>query len=97
VDYQATILILEDHFKDCGKIIRTTIRTGVQGQPLGYAYMEFATMEGAIRSKIKNETLLLGRQITVMQKRKNLPKPKQRPNPTMYAGPNSGGTNPMMM
>ncbi len=76
VDYTATVRILEEHFQECGPILRTTIKTGPSGQPLGFAYMEFGTVEAAVRSKTKNETLLLGRQITVMPKRKNLPKPK---------------------
>ncbi len=52
-------------------------------------------MEAAIRSKTKNETLLLGRQITVMMKRKNLPKPKPKKNfnPIM----NGATNNPLMM
>ena len=50
--------MLEDHFKDCGSISRTTIRLGPNGKPMGYAYMEFLNMESAIRSKTKNETLL---------------------------------------
>ena len=53
--------------------------------------MEFETVEGVVRSKTKNETLLLGRVITVMQKRKNLPKPKQH-----YSAP-LNGANPFMM
>ena len=31
VDYQATVRHLEDHFKDCGPIVRTTIKTGPTG------------------------------------------------------------------
>ena len=82
--------MLEDHFKDCGSISRTTIRLGPNGKPMGYAYMEFLNMESAIRSKTKNETLLQGRQITVMQKRKNLPKLKERKQGIV-------GPNPLMM
>jgi hypothetical protein len=52
--------------------------------------MEFASLEAALRSKKKNETLFLGRQITVMAKRKNLPKSKER-------RPQFGGSGPMMM
>ena len=65
VDYSATVKHLEEHFKDCGPIVRTTIKTGPQGKPLGFAYMEFATIEGAVRSKTKNDTRLLGRTISV--------------------------------
>ena len=65
VDYSATVKHLEEHFKDCGPIVRTTIKIGPQGKPLGFAYMEFATIEGAVRSKTKNDTILLGRTISV--------------------------------
>lgn len=61
VDYTATTQILEEHFKECGPIVRSTIKLGPGGQPLGYAYIEFGTMEAAMRSKQKNESLLLGR------------------------------------
>ena len=57
--------------------------------------MEFATIEGAVRSKTKNDTMLLGRAISVQQKRKNLPKPKNYFNnkqPQFI-----GGANPLMM
>ena len=65
VDYSTTVKQLEEHFKDCGPIVRTTIKTGPQGKPLGFAYMEFSTIEGAVRSKTKNDTSLLGRTISV--------------------------------
>ena len=76
VDYSATARNLEEHFKDCGPIVRTTIKTSANGKPLGFAYMEFATVEAAVLSKTKNDTILLGRTISVLPKRKNLPKPK---------------------
>lgn len=43
------------------------------GQPLGYAYIEFTNQDAAEKSKILNESLFKGRQITVMPKRKNRP------------------------
>ncbi len=43
--------MLEDHFKECGPIVRSTIKLGPGGQPLGYAYIEFGTLEGAMKSK----------------------------------------------
>lgn len=42
-------------------------------KPLGYAYIEFETVEGATRANLLNESLFKGRQITVERKRKNLP------------------------
>eukprot|EP00347_Sterkiella_histriomuscorum_P003671 403363390 len=74
VDYKTTKNDLEDHFKECGQITRCTIATDKHsGQPLGHAYIEFATLEGAQRSKLLNESLFKGRQITVQPKRKNKP------------------------
>ncbi|CDW77189.1 rnp domain protein [Stylonychia lemnae] len=74
VDYSTNKRDLEDHFKDCGSITRCKIATDkATGQPLGYAYIEFATNEGAQRSKLLNDSLFKGRQITVMEKRKNKP------------------------
>ena len=92
VDYQATVRNLEEHFKDCGPIVRTTIKTGPNGKPLGFAYMEFGTVEAAVISKTKNDTILLGRTITVMPKRKNLPKPKPHYSQQKFNNP-----NPLMM
>jgi len=42
-------------------------------QIFSFAYIEFETIEGFMRSKLLNETLFHGRQITVIPKRKNLP------------------------
>ena len=78
VEYKATDESLRDHFKDAGSVVRVTIIKDERGKPKGYAYMEFSTVEGAIRSKLKNETLFLGRQITIMAKRKNLPRPYKK-------------------
>jgi hypothetical protein len=37
------------------------------------AYIEFDSIEAATRSRILNESLFKGRQITVLAKRKNVP------------------------
>ena len=99
VDYSCTQQQLEDHFKDCGQISRCTIRCNAKGQPMGYAYMEFATQEAAVRSKAKTETLLCGRQITVLPKRKNLPRPKYHNHRGGHkmGHPGSGMMNPLLM
>ena len=65
---------VKQHFQECGEILRVTLGLNkVNRKPLGYCYIEFATKESAIRSKILNESLFKGRQITVQPKRKNLP------------------------
>ena len=92
MDYSATVRNLEEHFSDCGSIVRTTIKTGPNGKPLGFAYMEFSTVEAAVRSKMKNDTMLLGRTITVLPKRKNLPKPKPH-----FSQQKFNNANPLMM
>ncbi len=61
VEFRATEDLLREHFKDAGLILRVTIKRDATGKPKGFAYMEFETVEGAIRSKLKNETLFLGR------------------------------------
>ena len=74
VDYSTSKHELLEHFKECGPVKRCKICCDKQtGQPLGYAYIEFETMEGALRSKVLNESLFKGRQITVQPKRKNVP------------------------
>ena len=62
VDYKTTKSDLETHFLECGVIRRSKIgQDKASGQPLGYAYIEFDTLEGAQRSKLLNESLLKGR------------------------------------
>lgn len=74
VEFSATIDEIKQHFKECGEILRVTIGVNkATRKPLGYCYIEFATQEAAIRSKILNESLFKGRQITVIPKRKNVP------------------------
>jgi len=38
-----------------------------------YAYIEFAAKDSALKAKHFHESLFMGRQLTVMPKRKNLP------------------------
>ena len=74
VDFSATQEDIKQHFKSCGEIVRVTIGLNkATRKPLGYAYIEFAEQESAVRSKILNESLFKGRQITVIPKRKNVP------------------------
>jgi len=72
VDYSSQSHELEDYFLDCGAINRVTIKCDKQsGKPLGYAYVEFATREGANKARHKNGQSFKGRELTVMPKRKN--------------------------
>jgi RNA recognition motif-containing protein len=81
VDYSVTQQQLEEHFKECGTIKRSTIQKTAEGRSKGFAYMEFESKEAQQRSLKMNESLLNGRNITVEPKRKNLPKARylQRP------------------
>ena len=81
VEYSSTVEELKDHFKDCcgergqAGILRVTIaKNKFNGHPLGYAYIEFDSVEAAKKSKGLDESLFKGRQLTVLDKRKNLPK-----------------------
>lgn len=74
VEFSASADEVKQHFKECGEIVRVTLlKNPMTRKPLGHCYIEFATQEAAIRSKILNESLFKGRQITVVPKRKNLP------------------------
>ncbi len=48
VHFRAQEKELEEHFAESGKILKVTIRKDkMTNQPLGYAYIEFETVEGA--------------------------------------------------
>ena len=74
VHFTANVEEIRQHFRECGEILRVTIGVNkATRKPLGYCYIEFGSKEAAIRSKILNESLFKGRQITVVPKRKNVP------------------------
>uniref|UniRef100_A0A7S1IWM1 RRM domain-containing protein n=1 Tax=Eutreptiella gymnastica TaxID=73025 RepID=A0A7S1IWM1_9EUGL len=75
VDYGASAEELQNHFVQCGEINRCTIICNkYTGNPMGYAYIEFAT-EHAVAKSVEelNESLFRGRQLKVVPKRVNLP------------------------
>ncbi|CAD5210334.1 unnamed protein product [Bursaphelenchus xylophilus] len=74
VDYSATPEQLEEHFRGCGAIERVTILADkFSGNPKGFAYIEFTEVEGKQHAMALNESLFLGRQIKVTEKRTNKP------------------------
>uniref|UniRef100_A0A1I8BBP7 RRM domain-containing protein n=1 Tax=Meloidogyne hapla TaxID=6305 RepID=A0A1I8BBP7_MELHA len=74
VDYAATPDQLEEHFHGCGSIERVTILTDkFTGHPKGFAYIQFADIEGMQNSLSLGDSLFLGRQIKVVPKRTNKP------------------------
>jgi len=74
VDYSAKPDQLEEHFRGCGAIERVTILADkFSGHPKGFAYIEFTEAEGKQNALALNESLFLGRQIKVMEKRTNKP------------------------
>ncbi|GJQ10810.1 hypothetical protein GpartN1_g4983.t1 [Galdieria partita] len=74
VDYGSTPEELQTHFKECGTINRVTILCDkFTGHPKGFAYIEFATEEGANNAVILNESLFRGRNLKVSMKRTNVP------------------------
>lgn len=73
-DYNAKPEELQTFFSACGPINRVTICCDkYTGNPLGYAYVEFTEADSVEHAKALNETLFRGRQITVTNKRTNLP------------------------
>jgi len=74
VDYGSTPQELQEHFKNCGKILRVTILVDkYYGQPLGYAYIEFSDSTAIANALMLTDSIFRGRQLKVSQKRKNVP------------------------
>jgi len=60
--------------------LRVTIRTDkITGHPLGYGYIEFDSVEAAKKSKSLDQSLFKGRQLTVLEKRINIPRHGGKP------------------
>ncbi|KAI1704427.1 RNA recognition motif domain-containing protein [Ditylenchus destructor] len=74
VDYSATPDQLEEHFRGCGAIERVTILTDkFSGHPKGFAYIQFTESDGMRNALSMTDSLFLGRQIKVTEKRTNRP------------------------
>merc|ERR1719232_2251410 len=74
VDYCATAEELEAHFHGCGAINRVTIMCNkYDGNPKGFAYVEFADKDSVDTAMALDDSLFRGRQIKVLPKRTNKP------------------------
>lgn len=74
VDFTTTPEELEKYFEPCGTVNRITIPTNkFTGNPKGYAYVEFTTVEPVGNALQLNESLFKGRMLKVTEKRTNLP------------------------
>ncbi|XP_076449721.1 polyadenylate-binding protein 2-like [Babylonia areolata] len=74
VDYGATTEELQQHFHNCGSIKRVTIMVNkFNGQPKGFAYMEFADENSVGAAMSLDGSMFRGRQIKVNPKRTNRP------------------------
>jgi len=74
VDYSSKPEQLEEHFRGSGAIERVTILADrYTGHPKGFAYIEFTEPDGKQNALALNESLFLGRQIKVTEKRTNKP------------------------
>lgn len=66
MDYGATAEELEQHFHGCGSINRVTILCNKwDGQPKGFAYIEFGDKDSVQTAMALDESLFRGRQIKV--------------------------------
>ncbi|XP_074572942.1 polyadenylate-binding protein 3-like isoform X2 [Curcuma longa] len=87
VDYACTPEEVQQHFQSCGTVNRVTILTDTDGQPKGFAYVEFLEVEAVQEAFRLHESELHGRLIKVAAKRTNVPGLKQirppRHNPYM--------------
>jgi len=74
VDYGATAEELEQHFHGCGAIQRVTILCNkFNGNPKGFAYVEFTDKDSVDTAMALDDSLFRGRQIKVLPKRTNKP------------------------
>ena len=66
VDYGATAEELEQHFHGCGSINRVTILCNkFDGNPKGFAYVEFTDKDSVDTAMALDDSLFRGRQIKV--------------------------------
>ncbi len=66
VDYSVTPEELQSFFSSCGTVSRITILCDkFTGHPKGFAYVEFADMEGVANAMLLNESEFKGRQLKV--------------------------------
>ncbi|KAF1764322.1 hypothetical protein GCK72_004269 [Caenorhabditis remanei] len=74
VEYGATIEELEQHFKGCGTIVRTTIpKNKVTKKQKNFAYIEFESSGSVENAIVMNGSIFRGRPIVVTSKRTNKP------------------------
>ena len=78
VDYGCTPEELQAHFQDCGTVNRITILTDRNGNPKGFAYVEFLEADAVTAACMMDGTELRGRMLKVQPKRTNVPGMKQR-------------------
>ncbi|KAG6498549.1 hypothetical protein ZIOFF_038269 [Zingiber officinale] len=77
VDYACTPEEVQQHFQSCGTVNRVTILIDRNGQPKGFAYVEFLEVEAIQEAFRLHESELHGRPIKVAAKRTNVPGLKQ--------------------
>ncbi len=66
MDYAASAEELEQHFHGCGNIERVTILTNkFDGNPKGFAYVEFTQKDAVDTAMALDDSLFRGRQIKV--------------------------------
>ena len=74
VDYGATAEELEQHFHGCGSINRVTILCNkFDGNPKGFAYVEFTDKDSVDTAMALDDSLFRGRQIKVLENTTVLP------------------------
>jgi len=59
VDYSVTVELLKQHFKDCGEVTRVTIPHNAFNNPKGFAYMQFAEVEGMKNALLLDDSILV--------------------------------------
>ncbi|CCD68740.1 Putative RNA-binding protein EEED8.12 [Caenorhabditis elegans] len=74
VDFNSTIEEVEEHFKGCGHIVRTTIpKDKFTKKQKNFAYIEFDDSSSIENALVMNGSLFRSRPIVVTAKRTNIP------------------------
>jgi polyadenylate-binding protein 2 len=98
VDYGAAPEELQQLFASCGTVNRVTILADKQGQPKGFAYVEFLETAAVDNAILLDGSELRGRGIKVNRKRTNVPGLKARGRGGAGGGGRGrGGGGGMMM
>ncbi|CAL9728096.1 hypothetical protein MOUN0_C02036 [Monosporozyma unispora] len=76
IDFNITPAEIEEHFKDCGEIVRITLFNDNKhlhkNHKQGYSYIEFENVDCVEKALQLNDSILEGNKIKIQRKRTNI-------------------------